>query len=167
MVHDIKTFDYLRLLPECEDEVMEAVRRVLRSGQLILGPETEAFEAEFASRVGASFCVGVNSGTTAVHIALKSLGVGGGDEVITVANTCVPTIAGIRLCGADVRFVDVQDEDLMMDVPQVVQAMTERSKCVLPVHLWGQAVNMDAVKAVCRKTGVLVVEDCAQAHGTR
>lgn len=167
MASAVKTFDYLRLLPEYEDEIMDAVRRVLRSGHLILGPETEAFESEFASYVGAAFCVGVNSGTTAVHIALKSLGIGPGDEVITVANTCVPTIAGIRLCGADVRFVDVRDDDLMMDVSQVPQAMTKRTRCVLPVHLWGQAADLDSIEAVCRKAGLLLVEDCAQAHGTR
>jgi len=91
----IRIFDYLKLLPEIETEVMEAVRRVLRSGRLVLGPETEAFECEFADYTGAAHCIGVSSGTTALHLTMFSLGIGPGDEVITVANTCVPTVSAM------------------------------------------------------------------------
>lgn len=97
MSRQIPSFDYLRGLPEVEGALVEALRRVLRSGRLILGPETEAFEAEFAAFADVKHCVGVTSGTAALHLALSALEVGPGDEVVTVANTCAPTIAAIRL----------------------------------------------------------------------
>jgi aminotransferase EvaB len=162
----IKTFDYLKSLQAIEPEVLEAITRVLRSGRLILGPETEAFEPEFAAYVGAAHAVGVSSGTAAIHLALMAMEIGPGDEVITVSNTCAPTIAAIRLTGAHVVFVDVREDDLMMDVAQVESAITARTRCIVPVHLWGQAVDLDALLAVAKARGVPVVEDCAQAHGT-
>lgn len=163
----IRSFDYRRSLPEIETDVLAAVRRVLDSGQLILGPETAAFEAEFAAYVGAQHCIAVSSGTTALHLALLGLGVAAGDEVMTVANTCVPTVAAIRQAGARPVFVDVCDRDLLMDPDRIPDAITSRTRCLLPVHLWGQSVAMDALMAVANAAGLPVVEDCAQAHGTR
>lgn len=162
----IRSFDYLRLLPEVEDEVMAALSRVLHSNALVLGPETEAFEQALASALGVSHCVGVTSGTTALHLALMGLGVGAGDEVITVANTCVPTVSAIRLVGARPVFVDVQESDLMIDPAQIRAAITPQTRCIVPVHLWGSAADMAAVLAIAREYDLLVVEDCAQAHGT-
>lgn len=162
----IKTFDYLTLLEPIHAEIMEAIERVLRSGRLILGAETEAFEAEFASHVGAKHCIGVSSGTTALHLALMGLGVGYGDEVITVSNTCVPTISAIELTGATPVFVDVRDEDLMMDVDQVESALTERTKCILPVHLWGQGADIMRLLDIAERANLPIIEDCAQAQGT-
>jgi len=162
----IKTFDYLTTLAEYEAEILDAVRRVLHSGRLILGPETEAFEAEFAEFVGSKYCIGVTSGTMALHLALFALGIGHGDEVVTVANTCVPTISGLRLSGARLRLVDVRDDNLMMDLSQIPPVVTSRTKCVVPVHLWGQAVDLEVLTSFCAETGLLMVEDCAQAHGT-
>jgi aminotransferase EvaB len=162
----IKTFEYLRLFETLEQEIMEAVKKVLYSGHLILGPETKAFESEFADFVGAKHCIGVNSGTSALHLSLMGMGVGFGDEVITVANTCVPTISAIELSGATPVFIDVRDEDLMIDPEQITEVITERTKCILPVHLWGQSANMEHVLQIADQQGVFVVEDCAQAMGT-
>lgn len=145
---------------------MAAVSRVLHSGRLILGPETDAFEAEFAAYVGVRACVGVASGTTALHTALLALDIGPGDEVITVSNTCVPTIAAIRLTGARPVFVDVKTTDLLMDPARAAAAITPRTRCILPVHLWGQSADLDALEAVAEEAGVALVEDCAQAQGT-
>jgi dTDP-4-amino-4,6-dideoxygalactose transaminase len=131
-----------------------------------LGPETEAFEHEFANFVKARHCIGVSSGTTALHLALLALGIGPGDEVITVSNTCVPTIAAIELCGARPVLVDVRDEDLMMDADLIGDLLTEKTKCIVPVHLWGQSADMERIDQIAKEEGLLVVEDCAQAHGT-
>ena len=163
----IKTFDYLATLPEIEDEVMAALARVLRSGRLILGPETAAFEEEFAAFVGGGHCVAVTSGTAALHLALMALGVGAGDEVVTVANTCAPTVAAIRLTGATPAFVDVREADLMMDPEALEEKIHRRTRCILPVHLWGHSVRMEPVLEVARRHRLPVVEDCAQATGTR
>lgn len=159
----IKTFDYLKTLASIEDEIMASIARVLHSGWLILGPETEAFERDFAAAVGMKHCIGVSSGTVALHLALWGLGVGPGDEVITVANTCVPTVSAIELAGATPVLVDVHDKDLMIDPDQVERAITKRTACILPVHLWGQGVDIERLLAL----GVPVLEDCAQAQGTR
>ncbi len=162
----VKTFDYLRSLPEIEPQILEAVSRVLHSGRLILGPETQAFEREFAQLIGCRHCIGVNSGTSAIYLALAALGVGAGDEVITVSNTCVPTVAAIRQTGATPVFVDVAEHDLMMDPELLEAALSKQTKCILPVHLWGQSADIPEILAVAGRHGLNVVEDCAQAHGT-
>ncbi len=162
----IRPFDYLSSLPEIEERILDATRRVLRSGHLILGPETQAFETEFADLTGARHCVAVSSGTTALHLALWALAVGPGDEVVTVANTCAPTVAAIRLTGAIPVFADVCENDLTMDPKSLSQRMTDRTRCILPVHLWGTAARIEEVMAIADGHGVPVLEDCAQAHGT-
>ena len=116
--------------------------------------------------MGARHCIGVASGTTALHIAFVALGIKAGDEVITVANTCVPTAASIRLTGAMPVFVDVRRDDLMMDASLVEKAITKRTRAILPVHLWGQAADTVALRALADDHGIALVEDCAQAHGT-
>jgi dTDP-3-amino-2,3,6-trideoxy-4-keto-D-glucose/dTDP-3-amino-3,4,6-trideoxy-alpha-D-glucose/dTDP-2,6-dideoxy-D-kanosamine transaminase len=164
----IPTFDYLSTLPELEEEVLDAVRRVLRSGRLVLGPETEAFEVEFAAWLGSSHCVAVSSGTAALQAALMALGTGPGDEVLTVANTCAPTVAAIRLTGARPTFVDVAQPSLLMDPELVAAAVSERTRCVLPVHLWGDVVDVPRLRELLGPAlRERVVEDCAQAHGAR
>jgi len=161
----IRPFDYVKLLEPIEEEVMDAVRRMLHSGSLILGPETDAFENAFAAWLGADHCVGVASGTTALHIALWALDVGPGEEVITVANTCPPTISAIRLTGATPVFVDVDPDTLVVTPEAITAAITDKTRAVVVVHLWGSMVNMDAVMEVAREAGLCVVEDCAQAVG--
>jgi aminotransferase EvaB len=163
----IRCFDYRRSLGEIEVEVRAAFERVLRSGKLLFGAETEAFEGELAAALGVRHCVAVASGTAALHLALAALGVEAGDEVITVANTCVPTISAIRAAGAVPVYVDVRDDDLMMDVSLVERAITARTRCILPVHLWGSGADMRALAELAQRHGLPLVEDCAQAHFTR
>lgn len=162
----VPIFDYLRALDEYENEVLEAVRRVLRSGRLILGPETEAFEHEFAQACGAKFCIGVNSGTDALYVSLRALGVGPGDEVITVSNTCAPTIAAIRETGAVPVFVDVHESTCMANPALIEHAIGPKTKAILPVHLWGMAFDIDAILGIANKHGIPLIEDCAQSFGT-
>jgi len=162
----IRMFDYQRLLPELEEAVVQAIRTVLHSGRLIHGPETAAFEKRLPESLGAAHSVGVASGTVALHLALRALDVGPGDEVITVANTCVPTISAIRLCGAVPVLVDVEPDTLMMDSAKVASAITDQTRCILPVHLWGNAVDMDAICEIASAHDLPIIEDCAQAQGT-
>src|SRR3954464_12618445 len=158
-------WDYRREYDELRDEILAAVDRVFKSGQLILGPEGTAFERDMAAHVGVSGGVGVNSGTDAIFIALAAAGVAAGDEVITVPNTAVPTVAAIEILGARPVLVDVSDEDFLMDVGQVEAAITPRTRAILPVHLYGQCVDLDPLVAIAKRHGLKVVEDCAQAQG--
>ncbi|HUQ71865.1 MAG TPA: DegT/DnrJ/EryC1/StrS family aminotransferase [Planctomycetaceae bacterium] len=161
----VKAFDYLRSYEQIEPEIRAAIDRVLRSGQLILGPEVAAFEREFAATVGAVEAVGVASGTDALELALLAVGVGRDDEVITVANTAVPTAAAIRAVGAVPRFVDVDPDTLLMSPSLVAAAITPRTRCLLPVHLHGLSAEMPALLDIARRHDLRVIEDCAHAHG--
>lgn len=155
-------------LPEFEkerDDIMDAVETVFRSGRLILGESVKAFEREFAAYHGVPHCVGVDNGTNAIVLALRALGIGAGDEVITVSNTAAPTVLAIDAVGATPVFVDVHPDTYLMNVDQVESVITERTKCLLPVHLYGQCVDMDALRAIASKHGLPILEDCAQAHG--
>ena len=152
---------------ELQAEVEAAAVRVLRSGRYALGPEVEAFEAEFAGYCGTRHAVGVNSGTSALVVALTACGIGPGDEVITVPFTFVATVAAILHTGACVRFVDVGEPALTMDPTAVEQAVTERTRAIVPVHLYGQPADMDPILDVARRHRLVVVEDAAQAHGAR
>ena len=148
-------------------EIDAAVARVLAGGWYILGPEVSAFETEFAAWLGVGHVVGVASGTDAVLLALRALSVGPGDEVITVAHTAVATVAAIELAGATPRFVDIDPITYTLDPAQLAAAVTPRTRAIVPVHLYGAPADMDAVLSVARAHGLLVVEDCAQAHGAR
>lgn len=158
-------WDYRREYEELRDEVLAAVDRVFKSGQLILGRECLAFERDMARYVGVSGGVGVNSGTDAIYIALAAAGVAAGDEVITVPNTAVPTVSAIQVLGARPVFVDVRDDDFLMDVGQIGAAITSRTKAIVPVHLYGQCVDLDPLMEIAKQHGLIVVEDCAQAQG--
>src|SRR5690349_891550 len=134
----INVWDYLREYDELHAEILATVDRVFRSGRLIFGPEGVKFEREMANYVGVSGAVGVNSGTDAIYIALAAAGVKAGDEVITVPNTAVPTVSAISTLGATPIFVDIRDDDFLMDTAQVEAAITPRTKAIVPVHLYGQ-----------------------------
>lgn len=149
------------------DEVDAAVARVLASAQFVLGPEVEAFESEFAAYCEAAHCLGVNSGTSALHLALLAAGVGPGDEVITVAHTFVATVAAIGYCGATPVLVDVRADSSTMDPELVERAITPRTRAIIPVHLYGHCADMDPICEIARAHGLVVVEDAAQAHGAR
>jgi dTDP-4-amino-4,6-dideoxygalactose transaminase len=161
----IPAFDGRQEYRQVKDEIDAAIRRVCESGRLILGPEVEAFEHEFAAYVGARYAVGVKSGTDALIVALRALEIGPGDEVITVANTAVATVAAIRAVGATPRFVDIDRKYLLMDVSRLEAAITPRTRCILPVHLYGHPADMPRISAVAQKHRIPVVADCAQAHG--
>jgi len=146
-------------------EIDAAVARVLGGGRFILGPEVEAFEAEFAAFVGTPHAVGVASGTDALIIALRAVDVGRDDEVVTVANAGVPVVAAIRAVGAVPRFVDVLPDALVLDPARLPDVLTERTRAVLPVHLYGQPALLDPILSFARRHRLKVIEDCAHAHG--
>ena len=148
-----------------KDEIDRAIAGVLESSQFVLGKEVAAFETEFAAYCGAEHAIGVNSGTSALHLALLAASVGPGDEVITVPFTFVASVATICYTGARPVFVDIDAKTCNMDVTQVRAAVTPRTKAILPVHLYGQAANMDPLLDLARKSNLLVIEDAAQAHG--
>ncbi len=148
-----------------EAEVRGAIDRVLERSWYVLGEECAAFEREFAAWVGTRHAVGVGSGTEAIHLALRAVGVGHGDEVITVANTCVPTIAGIGASGAMPVLVDAHPETLTLDPDKLGAALSARTRAIVPVHLYGHPCDMDPIMAFAAEHGLTVVEDCAQAHG--
>ncbi|MDW8098929.1 MAG: DegT/DnrJ/EryC1/StrS family aminotransferase [Anaerolineae bacterium] len=146
-------------------EVDAAVARVLDSGWYILGEEVTAFEREFATYCGAVDCVGVGSGTEALHLALLACGVGPGDEVITVSHTAVATVAAITLTGARPVLVDVDAETYTMDPTALEAAITPHTRAIIPVHLYGHPADLDPILEIARRAGAWVIEDCAQAHG--
>jgi dTDP-4-amino-4,6-dideoxygalactose transaminase len=149
------------LAPELE----AAVARVLRSGQFVLGPEVEAFEAAFARYCGTRFAVAVNTGTSALHLALLAAGVGPGDEVITTPMTFVATVAAILYVGARPVLADIDPLTWTIDPARAAAAVTPRTKAILPVHLHGRMADMDPIMALADAHGLVVVEDAAQAHG--
>jgi dTDP-4-amino-4,6-dideoxygalactose transaminase len=146
-------------------EVDAAVASVLEGGHFILGPEVEAFEREFSDYCGTKHTIGVNSGTSALHLALLAAGVGPGDEVITAAFTFVATAAGIEYTGARAVLVDVDPDSLTIDPRQIEAAITPNTKAIIPVHLYGRPADMDPILSIARTHGLAVIEDAAQAHG--
>ena len=147
-----------------KDEINAAVAGVLESTQFILGNEVTAFEEEFAHYCGADYGVAVNTGTSALHLALMANGIGPGDEVITVPFTFVATVAAIGYTGATPVFVDIDPVSYTLDITQIEKAITERTKAILPVHLYGQPADMDPILEIAHRYGLTVIEDAAQAH---
>jgi len=148
-----------------KDEILAAVAGVFDSTQFVLGKEVAAFEEEFAAYCGARYGIAVSTGTSALHLALLAGGIGPGDEVITVPLTFVATAAAIGYTGAKPVFVDVDPFTYTMDPAAIEAAITPRTKAILPVHLYGQAADMDPILAIARRHGLLVIEDAAQGHG--
>ena len=148
-----------------KEEVDAAVLRVLESTQFILGDEVAAFESEFAAFCRAGEAIAVNSGTSALHLALLAAGIGEGDEVITVPFTFVATVAAIEYSGARPVFVDIDPKTYTIDPALIAPAITARTKAIMPVHLYGQVADMDPILELARSRGLVVIEDAAQAHG--
>lgn len=146
-------------------EIDAAVARVLDKGWYILGEETRAFEEEFASYIGVNFGVGVGSGTEALHLAIVACDIGPGDEVITVAQTAVATVAAIEMAGATPVLVDIDPEFYTLDPHKLEKAITARTKAIIPVHLYGQPADIDPIMEIANRHHLLLIEDCAQAHG--
>lgn len=145
-------------------DIDNAVSRVLASGWYLMGQELEAFENNFAQFCGVKHGIGVASGTEAIQVALGACGIGDGDDVLTVSNTCVPTVTGIEGTGAKCIFVDI-DDTYTLDPARIEKRLTPKSKAIVVVHLYGQCGDMDAILTIARKHGLKVIEDCAQAHG--
>jgi dTDP-4-amino-4,6-dideoxygalactose transaminase len=146
-------------------ELDSALARVLDTCQFALGTEVAAFEEEFAAFCGAKHGVAVNSGTSALHLALLAAGVGPGDEVVTVPFTFVATVAAIGYTGARARLADIDPRAYTMDPKRIEAAITPRTKAIIPVHLYGQPADMDPILAIARERRLVVIEDAAQAHG--
>jgi len=148
-----------------KDEIQAAVSRVLESAQFILGKEVEAFEEEFARYCGARHAVAVNSGTSALELALHALGIGPGDEAITVSHTFIATIEAISWTGARPVLVDIDEKTYTLDPRQIEAGVTKRTKVILPVHLYGHPADMDPILEIAKRRNLQVLEDACQAHG--
>ena len=148
-------------------EIDAAIARVLDSCQFVLGPEVAGFEQEFAAFCGTTECIAVNSGTSALHLALLAAGIGPGDEVITVPFTFVASVAAVLYAGARPVLVDIDPRSFTMDPSAIEAAITPLTKAILPVHLYGQPADMDPILEIARRRRLVVIEDAAQAHGTK
>jgi dTDP-4-amino-4,6-dideoxygalactose transaminase len=149
-----------------ERELHEAIERVLPSGRYVMGPELAAFEQEYAAFCGTRYAIGVSNGTDALHLALLACGIGPGDEVITVPNTYIATAFAITYVGATPVFVDVEADTFNMNPHLLEAAITERTRAIIPVHLYGQPCEMEPILAIARRHGLRVIEDAAHAHGS-
>lgn len=150
---------------ELQAEIEEAAASVMRRASFILGPDVSGFEEEFATYCGADHAIGVDSGTSALELILRAYEIGPGDEVITVANTFVATALAIAFTGATPVLVDIDPETYTMDPALLEEAITPRTRAIMPVHLYGQPADMDPILTIAEKHGLLVIEDACQAHG--
>jgi dTDP-4-amino-4,6-dideoxygalactose transaminase len=150
-----------------QDEIEAAVLRVLRSGWYILGPEVEAFEQQFAAYHQRAAAVAVANGTDAIELALRAAGIGQGDEVITVAHTAIATVVAIERAGAKPVLVDIDPQTYTIAADAVEAAITPRTKALVPVHIYGQTADLTRLVAIAEKHHLLLLEDCAQAHGAK
>lgn len=163
----IRFWDYRQEYENERDDILDAVDTVFRSGRLVLGRSVQGFEDEYAARHGVRHCVSVDNGTNALKLGLQALGVGPGDEVITVSNTAAPTVVAIDAVGARPVLVDVHPDTFLMNTEHVAAALTPRTRCLLPVHLYGQCVQMAALHDLAVRHDLAILEDGAQAHGAR
>jgi len=153
-----KEYSYLR------NNILSSIDKVLKSGNIFFGNELKKFENNFNKLNKSRYGLAVGSGTEALYIALKSFGIGHGDEVITVSNTAIPTASAITSTGATIKFVDIK-EDYLIDPEQILKKINNRTKAIIPVHLYGQSCDMDKINKIARKNRLKVIEDCAQAQG--
>jgi dTDP-4-amino-4,6-dideoxygalactose transaminase len=165
MNNNVPLVDLYAQYEPLRDEIFSAWDAALKSMRLFLGPNVQAFEQEFADYCGVSSAVGASDGTTALHLALRGAGIGPGDEVITVSHTFIATAEAILLAGAKPVFVDVCPDTYLMDVSQIEAKITPKTKAILPVHLYGQCVDMDPLLEIAKKHNLVVIEDACQAHG--
>jgi dTDP-4-amino-4,6-dideoxygalactose transaminase len=160
-------FDLKKQFSSLRDEIREALDRVCSNTSFILGEEVSEFEKEFAAYCGVKYCVALNSGTSALHLALLALGVKPGDEVITTPNTFIATAEAICYAGAKPVFVDIDPKTGNLDPALIELAITDRTKAILPVHLYGRPADMEPILETARKRSLVVIEDACQAHGAR
>ncbi len=157
--------DLTRQYQQIQEEISAAIDEVLPSGKYTLGPNLEKFEREFAVYCGVKHCIGISNGTEALHITLAAMGVNPGDEVITQANTYVATAFAVNYRGAKPVFVDIEPEYYNMDVKKIEEKITERTKVIIPVHMYGHPVDMEPLMALAQKYNLKVLEDASHAHG--
>jgi len=162
---NVPLVDLKRQYLSIKREIDEAIQEVIDKSAFIMGENVEQFVNDFATYCGVKYGVGTSSGTTALHLALLACGVTGGDEVITVPYTFIATAEAISQTGARVVFVDIEDRSYTMDPEKVEQAITEKTKAIIPVHLFGHPADMDKIGKIARKYNLVVIEDACQAHG--
>ena len=150
-----------------QKDLERAFHKSLENASFVMGHEVEEFEKKFARYCGAKYCVAVNSGTAALHVALLAHGIGPGDEVMTQPNTFIATAEAISYAGAKPVFVDVDEKTAQMRIEQIERVITKRTKAIIPVHLFGSAANLPALRAIARKHRITIIEDACQAHGVR
>lgn len=148
-------------------EIDEAIKAALDGNRYILGPQTKAFEHEFAEYIGLKYGVGVGSGTEALHLAIRACEIGAGDDVITVSHTAVATVSAIELAGATPVLVDIHPATFTLDPQKLETAITPRTKAIIPVHIYGGSADLDPILQIAKRHNLKVIEDCAQAHGAR
>ena len=163
----INVWSYLEQYSEEEEEILEIVKNVFRSGKLILGENVSIFEKEFSSYVESNFGVGVGNGTDAIQLALKATGIKKGDEVITVANTAVPTVAAIVEAGGNPVFCDIDEETYNISIEKIEEMITKKTKAIVCVHLYGHPAEIIDLKNICDERNIVLIEDCAQSHGSK
>ena len=161
----MKTFwNYKNEYKHLRKSILRSVDRVLKSGNIFFGNELSKFENNFNKLNKSRYGIAVGSGTEALYIALKSFGIGYGDEVITVSNTAIPTASAITSTGAKIKFVDI-NEDYLIDPEEIVKKINKKTKAIIPVHLYGQSCDMDKINKIAKKNKLKIIEDCAQAQG--
>ncbi len=161
----IKFVDLNRQHDLYKDELLQAITAVLDKGDFILGDAVKEFEKSFSDYIGCQYAVGVDSGSSALSLALKTIDIRNGDEVITVPNTFISTAYAISDCGGKPVFVDVEERTQLMDISMVESAVTSKTKAIIPVHLFGQMVDMNSLMKIAKKHNLFVIEDSCQAHG--
>ncbi len=161
----IKIIDFKREFKDISGEIREAIDRVLKSGWLILGEELKQFEKEFAHYLGVKYCIGVGNGLDALHLIIRALNIGEGDEVIVPANTYIATLLAISSTGAKPFLVEPEERTYNINPELIEDAITDRTKAIMPVHLYGLSSNMDPINEIAERHGLFVIEDAAQAHG--
>ena len=160
----IKSWDYKNEYNYLKKDILSAINKVLKSGNLFFGGELEKFEKNFLKINNSKYGVAVGSGTDAIYLSLKALNIGRNDEVMTVANTAIPTVAAIRNTGASVKFIDI-GKDYLIDVNKIEKSISKKTKAIIPVHLYGQSCNMEKIIKIANKYKIKIIEDCAQAQG--
>ena len=160
----IKSWDYKKEYNHFKKDILRSIDKVLKSGNLFFGGELDKFEKKFLKINKSKYGVAVGSGTDAIYLSLMALNIGKNDEVITVANTAIPTVSAIRNTGASVKFVDV-GKDYLIDVNKIEKLITKKTKAIIPVHLYGQSCDMENLIKIGKKYNIKIIEDCAQAQG--
>src|SRR5207245_2891130 len=165
ITQDVPLVDLRAQYATIRDEVRKAIDEVLESMQLTIGPNVRAFDEEFARYIGAKHAVGVGSGTDALQLAIRALGISSGDEVITVSFTFFATVEAILYANARPILVDIDERTMLMDPAAVAAAITPRTKAIIPVHLYGRTMDLKPLRQLAHDKGIAIIEDAAQAHG--